>query len=264
MDLEASLKGVLFLFAAIAVFSLVETIIPLHRRTSGHWKHLVPNLSLTVTTFGANLLLNILILIGLVYLRSQGWGLFNAVEIDPLAALIAGIIVLDFAWYVTHVFMHHFPALWAYHKVHHTDRCVDVTTTVRQHPGENMIRFLFLAGFAFSAGVSIEAFAIYRIWSAVWGMFEHANISLPQWLDTTISLVSPSPNMHKVHHSRDVEFTNTNYSNLFSIWDRLFRTFTPAHLGREINYGIDDHDGPDHQTVGGVFASPYRVGSDGS
>jgi hypothetical protein len=136
---------------------------------------------------------------------------------------------------------------------HHSDPQVDVTTTVRQHPVESVIRYTFLASFAFAFGASPLAFTIYRVWSALHGMCEHANIRLPQWLDTAITFVFSSPNMHKIHHSRHQRFTDRNYTNIFSIWDRLGGTFTPSKHGRDIVYGLEGEDVAERQSTLGLL-----------
>jgi sterol desaturase/sphingolipid hydroxylase (fatty acid hydroxylase superfamily) len=246
------------LLGAIALLSAVEILIPLRKRTPWSGRHLLPNLSLTLLTIVFSAGLNTGILLGLFQLQTAGWGMLNSVTLHPILEIALGILILDLAWYATHVSMHKSPLLWRFHSVHHSDPAVDVTTTIRQHPGETIVRYAFLAAFGFAAGVSPITFALYRVWSALHGQLEHANIKLPQWLDTAITFVFSSPNMHKVHHSRDAEFTDTNYTNIFSIWDRLFGTFTPARLGRDIDYGLPDCDEPHHQTTLGLLALPFR------
>lgn len=258
MDVYSSLKGIAVLLTVMLVLMLIEALIPLRKRTAWSKRHLFPNIALTLLTFTTNAAFNIPLLLGLVWFQANGLGLFNVVDLPPWLEIAGAILALDLAWYVTHRAMHMFPALWPVHTVHHSDPAVDVTTTVRQHPGESVLRYLFLAGFGFAFGVSPYAFAIYRIWSAVHGQTEHANIRLPQWLDTTITLVFSSPNLHKIHHSRDQRFTDTNYGNIFSIWDRMFGTFTPSKLGREIDYGLDGYDDPAQQTTLGLLAVPFR------
>jgi sterol desaturase/sphingolipid hydroxylase (fatty acid hydroxylase superfamily) len=259
MSFSASLNTIGLIVVAMVVLSLIEALIPLRARGPWNRRHLSANLGLTVVTFATNLLLNIPVLIGLFWLQARGWGLFNVLDLPPLVELGGAVVILDFAWYVTHVSMHRTAGLWRFHAVHHSDLAVDVTTTIRQHPGESLIRYAFLAAFAFSAGASPAGFAVYRLWSAVHGLFEHANLKLPQWLDTAITWLFSSPNMHKVHHSRDQRLTDRNYGNIFSTWDRLFGSFTPARFGLEVDYGLDGEDAPDRQTLIGQLALPFRT-----
>jgi sterol desaturase/sphingolipid hydroxylase (fatty acid hydroxylase superfamily) len=259
MNPMESLTGIGVLLAAMAILSVAEVLIPLRRRSRWSARHLGPNLALTLLTFVTSAGLNVGMLLGLVWLQSAGWGLFNAVELPLIVEIVLGIVVLDLAWYATHVSMHKSPFLWRFHSIHHSDPAVDVTTTIRQHPGETLVRYAYLAAFGFAVGASPVAFAIYRVWSALHGLFEHANIKLPQWLDTAITFVFSSPDMHKVHHSRDPRYTDTNYTNIFSIWDRLFGTFTPARHGRDVDYGLEGFDAPGHQSTIGLLALPLRA-----
>lgn len=242
----------------MAALSLVEAIIPLHARGAWGRRHLIPNLALTLITFATNLVFNTLLLLGLIWLKSKGWGLFNAVQAPALVAIGGAVLALDLAWYVTHVSMHKSPTMWRFHAVHHSDPQVDATTTIRQHPGESVIRYVYLAAFAFAVGASPFAFTIYRVWSALHGLTEHANIKLPQWLDTAITLVFSSPNMHKIHHSRHQPLTDRNYTNIFSIWDRLGGTFTPSRHGRDVVYGLDGEDSAQRQSTAGLLTAPFR------
>jgi sterol desaturase/sphingolipid hydroxylase (fatty acid hydroxylase superfamily) len=258
MNMTSNASTIGLILASMAILSIVELIIPLRAREAWHRRHLLPNLVLTFISFALGLLLNTALVLGLVWLPSAGVGLFNTVTVHPLIELVGTVLVLDLAWYVTHVAMHTFSSLWRFHAIHHSDPVVDVTTTIRQHPGEGLIRYAFLAAFAFAAGTSPASFAVYRVWSALHGLTEHSNVRLPQWFDTILTFVFSSPNMHKVHHSREQRFTDSNYTNIFSIWDRMFGTFTPSRHGAAIAYGLDGHDGLEQQSTSGLLALPFR------
>jgi sterol desaturase/sphingolipid hydroxylase (fatty acid hydroxylase superfamily) len=121
-----------------------------------------------------------------------------------------------------------------------------------------VIRYAFLAAFAIPLGATPGAFAVYRVLSVLSGLLEHSNIRLPLWLDAALSLVFSWPNLHKVHHSREARFTDTNYGNLVSWWDRLFLSFTPSLHGARVAYGLEGFDAPDAQTTAGLLAIPFR------
>jgi sterol desaturase/sphingolipid hydroxylase (fatty acid hydroxylase superfamily) len=259
MTLFAQSSGTIgAILLVMAVVAWIETIIPLHFGARASRAHLGPNLALTSITFATNLILNVAVLSTLALLRTHGFGVLNQFPLRPVAALVVTVLVLDFSFYVFHVAMHKIPAFWRYHLVHHCDPVVDVTTTIRQHPGEGVIRYAFMAVFAFALGAGPTPFAVYRTWSAINGLLEHANVRLPRWLDRLLSLVTTWPNMHKVHHSRRPEETDSNYGNLFSFWDRIFSTFTPSARGTDIHYGIDGFDDPRTQTITGLLRLPLR------
>jgi len=245
------------ILGVMAAIALVEVVIPLHRRNRWNSRHLGPNLGLTFITFATNLFFNAAIVLSLLWLQTQGLGLFNSLHVPILAETIIVVVALDFSFYIAHVLMHALPTFWRVHGVHHSDPAVDVTTTIRQHPLEGLIRYAFVALAAFPLGASPAAFAIYRTLSAIGGLLEHANIALPHWLSSTLSWITTWPDMHKVHHSSDRLLTDTNYGNLLSLWDRLFGTFTPAQHGREVTYGLVGTDTPEHQKISVLLTQPF-------
>jgi len=262
--LRSGISTVGIILAAMAVVALIEIAIPLHARGRWHGAHLGPNLALTFITFATNIVFNSALVLTLTWQQSTGLGVLHMLELPRLVTVLVVVLVLDFSFYVAHVSMHRIPALWRFHRVHHSDPAVDVTTTIRQHPGEGVIRYAFMAAFACALGASPAAFAVYRSWSALNGLLEHANVRVPLWLDRVLSLVTTWPNMHKVHHSRIGTETNTNYGNIFSVFDRLFSTFTPSERGANVSYGLDGFDDPAAQTTAGLLAMPLSADADGA
>ena len=255
---SSGLTTIAVIVAAMAVVAVIETAIPLHARGRWNRSHLAPNLALTFLTFATNLFLNVALVLMVVWMESRGFGLLRLFPLPPLVAAIVAVAALDLSFYAAHRSWHAFPRLWRFHAVHHSDPAVDVTTTIRQHPVESLLRYAAMGAMAIAIGPSPAAFACYRVTSALNGFLEHANIRAPRWLDRLLSLVTTWPHMHKVHHSRLVEQTDTNYGNLFSVWDRLFGTFTPSSEGTTIAYGLDGFDDPALQTTTGLLALPVR------
>ena len=135
--------------------------------------------------------------------------------------------------------------LWRFHVVHHADTNVDVTTGLRHHPVESVLRGVFFFMGILVTGAPMYAVMIYQTVLVFFTAFEHANISLPKWLDTAMSYIFISPNMHKVHHHWKQPYTDSNYGAIFSIWDRLLGTY--QHLEpKQLRYGIDK-DYPDEK-----------------
>jgi sterol desaturase/sphingolipid hydroxylase (fatty acid hydroxylase superfamily) len=256
--LLSSSQTVGVILAAMAVVAWIETAIPLRPSDRWHKAHRGPNLALTMLTFATNIFFNASLMPALIWAQPNHVGVLQMVTLPPLAAVAIVVLGLDFSFYVAHVSMHRWPGLWRFHSVHHSDQAVDVTTTIRQHPGEGVIRYAFMGAAAIGLGASPAAFAVYRVWSALNGLLEHANVRLPLRLDSLLSLVVTTPNMHKVHHSRTASQTDTNYGNIFSLFDRLFRSFTPSGLGVDIVYGLDGADDPATQTTTGLLAMPFR------
>ncbi len=256
---EAAFSTIGYLLAGMAVLAAVETLVPLHARGRENRAHLGPNLALTFITFATNLLWNAAVVALVIWLEANDFGLLRWLAVPPLPAAFLAVAAFDLAFYGAHVSWHNFPSLWRFHAVHHSDPALDVTTTVRQHPVEGVLRYAAIAAMALAIGPTPAAFAIYRTASALNALLEHSNFRAPRWLDRLLSLVTTWPYLHKVHHSRLPEQTDTNYGNLFSCWDRLFGTFTPSHHGRNIRYGLDGYDRPELQTTTALLALPFRA-----
>ena len=155
-----------------------------------------------------------------------------------ILSFLVALLALDGATYLAHRLLHQVPLLWRVHLVHHIDAAVDATTAFRQHPIEGIVRFTFIAATAWALGAPPVAIAVYRLLGALNAVLEHANIRVPPALDRALVWLWVTPDMHKVHHSRDRVETDSNYANLFSFFDRVFRTYTPSSRGPFVSYGI--------------------------
>ena len=147
--------------------------------------------------------------------------------------------MLDFfgCWLV-HVVQHKAAPLWRFHVIHHSDNNVDVTTGLRHHPVESVLRGVFFLAGVLVAGAPIYAVMIYQTFLVLATQFSHANIHLPKKLDKALSYLFVSPNMHKVHHHWQQPYTDSNYGAVLAIWDRLFGTYRQLDPSK-IKYGLD-------------------------
>jgi sterol desaturase/sphingolipid hydroxylase (fatty acid hydroxylase superfamily) len=147
--------------------------------------------------------------------------------------------------------------MWRFHLIHHTDTWIDTTSANRHHPGESVIRFLFTTLGVVAIGSPMWLVFLYQSLSVVFSQFNHANISLPEKADKLLSWVIVSPDMHKVHHHYMLPYTDSNYGNIFSIWDRIFGTFRILNK-KDIVYGVDTHMMPDvHNNLRNLLKIPF-------
>jgi sterol desaturase/sphingolipid hydroxylase (fatty acid hydroxylase superfamily) len=144
------------------------------------------------------------------------------------------------SWFI-HWLEHQVKWMWKFHIIHHTDTQVDTSTANRHHPGESVFRAVFTFLAVLITGAPIWLVYLYQFLSVLFSQFNHANIALPDWLDNMMSWIIVSPNMHKVHHHYVQPLTDTNYGNIFSIWDRIFGTFVHVEDVKKLRYGIDTH-----------------------
>lgn len=250
----------LILAGGIAFFWIWESALPLFRFEYRKWSHALVNFFFTATTIVVNFALAFLLL------RASEWAIgreFGVLFLLPTASLvvhtIVGLLLLDLisAW-LAHFVSHHVRPLWKLHLIHHSDTHVDTTTANRHHPGESVVRFAFTALAVVVVGAPLWMVFLYQAMSVVLSQFNHANITLPPALDRALAWVIVSPGMHKVHHHYVLPHTDSNFGNIFSFWDRLFRTFRTMPE-REIVYGIDTHMDPkEHTGVGALLSMPFR------
>ena len=226
---------VALLIAGCAVLWSLESIIPLYRAGEGRVRRALPNVGLTVLLLVTNLVLSFAAAWASVVSQRE-------TQMPVWLHALAGIAALDLFAYFAHVLLHRIPFAWRFHRVHHSDEAVDVTTAFRQHPGETVWRVAWQLPAIVLFGLPLWIVVVYLTVSAANAQLEHANIRLSGTLDRCLRVLFVTPNMHKVHHSRLQPETDSNYSNIFSVWDRAFGTYTSRIDFRALRYGLDDLD----------------------
>jgi sterol desaturase/sphingolipid hydroxylase (fatty acid hydroxylase superfamily) len=243
----------------ITIFWMIEGILPLFKMEYNKWKHAGINIFFTVTTIIVNFMLAILLLKSSQWMEATHFGILQWIPMSALMMVLVGLPLMDLIGaYLVHWVEHRVPFMWRFHLVHHTDTHVDTTTANRHHPGESVFRFLFTMAAVVIVGAPMWLVMLYQALSAALSQFNHANIVLPRWLDNAISWVIVSPDMHKVHHHHVLPYTDTNFGNIFAIWDRLFGTFATMERS-ELIYGIDTHpDKHEHSNIINLLKIPFQ------
>jgi sterol desaturase/sphingolipid hydroxylase (fatty acid hydroxylase superfamily) len=235
-----SLHRSLLLVGGITFFWMLEGSLPLFKFNYKKWQHAIPNFFFTFTTIVINFGLAFLLLLSADWVKANDFGIINWLPQMPLWLYVfLGVFLLDFfGAYLAHFVEHKVKPLWMVHLVHHTDHKVDTTTGNRHHPVESVIRFVFTLFGVFVVGTPIAIVMIYQSLSVVFTQLTHANIKLPKKIDRAISYFFISPDMHKIHHHFRLPYTDSNYGNIFSVWDRILGTY--MYLDREkLIYGVD-------------------------
>jgi sterol desaturase/sphingolipid hydroxylase (fatty acid hydroxylase superfamily) len=241
-------------------FWIIEGAIPLVRFRYSRLRHAGLNIFFTVTTLVINLLFAYLIVLGSAYTSHRKIGLLYLFRLPRWLFILLGMMILDLvsSWFI-HWLQHKVKWLWKFHIIHHMDSFVDTTTANRHHPGESVFRAVFTFLAVIITGAPIWLIYLYQFFSVLLSQFNHANISLPKWIDNSLSWVIVSPDMHKVHHHFQQPLTDTNYGNIFSFWDRIFGTYVYIKDTRNLQYGIDTHlnDGENYR-VGRLLEIPFE------
>ena len=250
----------LILVGGLSLFWLLENNFPLQQFRYKKWKHALPNLFFTATTVVINFLLAFLLLHTADWVVNEKFGLLNLIEGIPFwLHVILGLILLDIVGaFLPHWLEHQVKPLWMIHLVHHSDHKVDTTTANRHHPLESFVRFVFTLIGVFVIGSSIGIVMLYQSLSLIATQFNHANLKLPKKVDLLLSYFIVSPDMHKVHHHYVLPYTDSNYGNIFSFWDRLFGTY--KRLDREnVVYGVDVfYDEKTNSKISSLLIQPFQ------
>ena len=192
--------------------------------------------------------------------EASSWGVMYLLPIGKESTLffIIAFIVLDFFDYTYHFMMHKTPFLWRFHQVHHSDMEVDITTTVREHPGETFVRVIYLILAVVIVGASPWVLIVKQFIQSVSNLASHTNLKLPEKLNNILSLVFVTPNTHHVHHHYELPYTDSNYGDVLTIWDRLFSTFSKMKQS-DIVFGVDTHmDELQNKDFKNLIARPFE------
>ena len=254
-----SLHRSIILVGGITFFWLLEGLMPMRSLRYKKWRHAWPNFFFTATSVLVNFFLAFLLLQTADWTQANSFGLLQIIALPFWVSVVLCVLLLDFIGaYLAHLVEHKVKPLWMVHLVHHSDHHVDTTTANRHHPLESLVRFFFTLLAVFILGAPIGVVMLYQSLSVVLSQFNHANINLPTKLDQWLSYVLVTPHMHKVHHHHVLPYTDSNYGNIFSIWDRLLGTYKNLDAER-IVYGVDVFPNDDKNSrVGSLLEQPFQ------
>ena len=254
-----SLHRSIILVGGITLFWLIEGLVPTRSLSYKKWRHALPNFFFTATSVLVNFFLAFLLLNTADWTQANGFGILHIVALPLWLYVVLGVLLLDFIGaYLAHLVEHKVKPLWMVHLVHHSDHHLDTTTANRHHPLESLVRFSFTLLAVFILGAPIGVVMLYQSLSVVLSQFNHANINLPVKLDQWLSYVLVTLHMHKVHHHYVLPYSDSNYGNIFAIWDRLFGTYMHLDAAR-IVYGVDVFPNEEENSrVGSLLKQPFQ------
>ncbi|TFI59475.1 sterol desaturase family protein [Sphingomonas parva] len=230
--------------AMLALLTGLEVLRPLHRAQPERRGRLLTNFGLGLI----NLLMVLLLPLGSVaaaeWARGQGFGLLPALGVPAVAAAILTIAARSLLIYGVHRLAHRVPLLWRFHRVHHRDTAVDLSTGFRHHPIEVLYVALAAAALAAGLGLSPAALAGYEIAAAALSLWSHANHRLAEPVDRLLGVLLFTPALHHVHHSAHQPETDSNYGDALTLWDRVFGTYRrlPHASVQRLRFGLGPAD----------------------
>jgi sterol desaturase/sphingolipid hydroxylase (fatty acid hydroxylase superfamily) len=240
----------------LALFWCWETWRPFFGQREGRLLHAGRNLTLSLfNTVAVGLAFGYLLVSLAGWTQANQLGLLNQVGLAWGVRLLLGLVLLDCWMYFWHRANHALPILWRFHRMHHSDPHMDVTTATRFHLGEQVLSTVLRLALIPLLGLEIWHLLIYDTLAVAVTQFHHADISLGRW-DRWLCRVIVTPDMHKVHHSDWQPETDSNYSTVLSIWDRLFGSYRWRNNPGGIVFGLKEYTDPAWQSLKGMLLTP--------
>ena len=248
----------------LAALWTAESVAPMfagrHRRMS----HIASNLGLAAINTVVAAAFAFAILGVTEWARANGFGALRLTPLPAWLQWIAAILLFDCWQYWWHRINHRVPLLWRFHSVHHADAEMDASSGVRFHTVEMIFSFLARLAVLPLIGMTIPQLLVYEAVSLPIILFHHGNVRIPARLDRSLRWLIVTPWMHVVHHSRWKPETDSNYSSLLSVWDRIFGSFRLRANPQEISLGLDDWDARDWRRLPGMLFAPIRSRTPGA
>ena len=207
---------------------ILERLLP--ARVSDYSKRALVNATLQLINLGLILLVPITLIAAALFALFNQFGVFNLIQLGLWTKIVACWLILDLLMYALHRAYHGIGLLWRFHKVHHSDQALDLTTTFRTHPVETLITLLVRAGAIVLLGMPLLGVIIYEIVVCAMALFIHANMRLNRSLDNLLRWILVTPSLHRIHHGADPEEYGSNFGLVISVWDRVFGTLRLEHV----------------------------------
>lgn len=229
------------------VWAIAEALWPRRERRyrrSGRWRT-----NLTMGALGI-LTLRLVAVAGvpLAAVEAARWaadhqlGVMNQLPLSPTWKLMLSLLILDGVIWAQHRAFHRWPGLWRWHRVHHADRDLDVSSALRFHPGEILLSMALKSAVVLALGAPWIAVVVFEVVLNGMAMFNHANLRLPGSIDAVLRWVLVTPDLHRVHHSIHRDEQDSNFGFNLSVWDRIAGTFraAPREGQTQMNLGLSD------------------------
>jgi len=245
------------LVGLIVIFYLLEHSLTTQFGFDKRPNHFFHNLVMVIVFMIANIFWAFTTVASIGWLNERQVGLLFLFDVPIWLKLVLGVVLYDLVTYWFHRLGHIVPVLWRFHRVHHSDNSMDSTTPLRAHPFELM--FWFGSGSILAAGIfglDLFGLGVYFLVLVPFQVLEHSNIRFPTWMDKTVGLVITTPNLHKIHHDQDQYYTDSNFADIFILWDRIFGTFKYKSPDT-IRFGLKEFAEAKKQTAWFLLRSPF-------
>jgi sterol desaturase/sphingolipid hydroxylase (fatty acid hydroxylase superfamily) len=261
--ISESIIRLLFFWGGLFFFLLLEVLLPYRPGSVSKVKRWMNNLSLTLfNSILINLIFSAAMVSTATYVEMNQLGILNLVQAPLWIEILFTVAFMDFMLYIWHLLNHVVPFLWRFHRVHHTDLNMDVSTATRFHIGELAISAVIKISLIFFLGANFLGLLIFECAVVLCAQFHHSSLQVPQWFETIFWIFFVPPSMHRIHHSVIIRERNSNYGTIFSLWDRFLGTLITRVDQAKIRIGVGAYPDPKklnfHQLLVMPFTRPVR------
>jgi len=248
----------LLIFSTLIIIFTLESAFPHYRNREHRFEHAFPHV-LTAIFNGifTRLLLSGLTLQAIDWGGQHSLGFAHALPLPSYAKTAIIFVLFDIWMYFWHMANHRITFFWLFHRAHHADTEMDTTTALRFHPGELVLSTFIRMPVVIFLGMSFAELVLFETMLNISTLFHHSNMAVPEKWDRMLRTVMVTPNMHRVHHSIEMPETNSNFTSLLSVWDRLFRTFKAREDTRAITLGLPGFREKKWQRLAGFLFTPF-------
>lgn len=257
LDILLNINPNYMIIGLLAVFFTLEQVSATPFSFKQRGKHLFQNLLFQIVLTFLNLFFVSIQVYSIGWLNSNEIGILYLVELPFWIKLFLGVVLYDFTTYWIHRASHKIPLLWRLHRVHHSDTTMDSSTTFRFHPLELIL--IYQTGNILTAGIfgtDLTSMAVYYIIIYIFFFLEHSNLNYPKWLNNSFGLIFVMPDHHRVHHHQEQFYTDSNFADIFIVWDRIFGTFKLIPV-EQMKYGLIEFEGEKKQSFLYLMKSPF-------
>ena len=253
----------LFFLVGLLFLLVLELRFPYRPASLSKTKRWINNLSLTLfNRVLLHLIFSASVVGALGYVQTHKLGLLNMIEAPSWIKTLVTVAFMDFMLYIWHLLNHQVPFLWRFHRVHHSDLNMDVSTATRFHIGELAISAVIKISIIFFLGASPLGVLIFESAVVLCAQLHHSSLRVPKWFETIFWIFFVPPSMHRIHHSVIIKERNTNYGTIFSLWDRFLGTLLSHVDQASIRIGIGAYHNPEklnfHQLLLMPFTRPVK------
>ena len=236
----------LLIYGGILIFFWLLELLIFPQKTKNKVLHTIVNAKFLFFVLPVQVILSLAVFFVASWTETAKWGLMNFFpeSINPFLFFIIAFLILDLFDYLYHFMMHKTPLFWKFHQVHHSDMNVDISTTVREHPVETFIRVSYLIVVICIVGAAPWVLILKQFIQSFSNLASHTKIILPKKINDIVSKFFVTPNTHHIHHHFQLPYTDSNFGDVLTIWDRLFSTFLKMEPSQVV-FGVDTNMSPE-------------------